>query len=81
MEMTERGPDSAGFAIYHEPVAEGFSRVAVLSRDPVYQRDNLIDEIKLYLSEDSNGEIFYTCPKIVGISVVPPNFRCALKPT
>jgi len=57
MEMTERGPDSAGFAIYHEPVAQGFSKVTVLSHDADYRWDNLIEGIKKRFGNDSSGEV------------------------
>lgn len=32
VEMTERGPDSAGVAVYRNPVPEGYSKVTVLAR-------------------------------------------------
>ncbi len=57
MEMTERGPDSAGFAIYYEPVAEGFSKVTVLSHDPGYRWDNLIAGIKQQFGSDAGGDV------------------------
>lgn len=57
LEMTERGPDSAGFAIYHQPVATGFSKVTVLSHDSGYQWDDLIRGIKQQFGDDSGGEV------------------------
>ena len=33
IQMTERGPDSAGFAIYHDPVADGFVKVTLQGDD------------------------------------------------
>lgn len=35
-EMTDRGPDSAGAAIYHDPVDAGSAKLTVLSEDPDY---------------------------------------------
>src|SRR5919198_737902 len=36
VQMSDRGPDSAGIAIYREPVAPGMSRVSLQSPDPRY---------------------------------------------
>ena len=43
-EMTDRGPDSAGFAMYHNAVDGGRVKVVALTRDPV---DSTILENKL----------------------------------
>ncbi len=45
-EMTDRGPDSAGAAIYHDPVASGAAKVTVLAEDPGYDWDALADEMR-----------------------------------
>jgi len=34
LEMTDRGPDSAGVAVYRNPVAEGLTKLTLLSTDP-----------------------------------------------
>jgi amidophosphoribosyltransferase len=34
--MTDRGPDSAGIAVYHRPVAEGSSKLTLFHDDPAY---------------------------------------------
>lgn len=36
IEMSERGPDSAGVAIYHDPVAPGGAKLTLFSHDPKY---------------------------------------------
>lgn len=41
IEMTERGPDSAGVAIYHDPAPKGGSKVSLFSPDPDYPWDKL----------------------------------------
>ena len=34
VQMTERGPDSAGVAIYHDPVADGQVKICLLYTSP-----------------------------------------------
>ena len=34
--MTERGPDSAGIAVYHSPVAKGRSKLTLFNADEAY---------------------------------------------
>ncbi len=46
IEMTERGPDSTGVAIYGEAVEKGMGKVTVLSIDPDYPWDKLTAELK-----------------------------------
>jgi amidophosphoribosyltransferase len=41
VEMSDRGPDSAGFAVYRDPVAAGGSKLTVLSHEPGYAFDAL----------------------------------------
>ena len=36
MQMSERGPDSAGIAVYRDPVGEGETKLTVVSDDPDY---------------------------------------------
>lgn len=52
-EMTDRGPDSAGAAIYHDPVAEGAAKVTVLSEDPEYRWDALTQELQQAFGQDA----------------------------
>ena len=36
IEMTERGPDSAGVAVYHDPVGDGATKLTLFNRDRDY---------------------------------------------
>ncbi len=45
-EMTDRGPDSAGAAIYHDPVAAGSAKVTVLAEDEDYSWDQFGQELQ-----------------------------------
>jgi len=57
IEMTERGPDSAGIAIYGDAAAEGMTRITVLSIDPDYSWDKLTTEIKEVFGASSDVEL------------------------
>lgn len=46
VEMTERGPDSAGIAVYGESVAKGMTKMTVLSINPDYSWDKFSREVK-----------------------------------
>ncbi len=46
VEMTERGPDSAGIAVYGESVAKGMTQMTVLSINPDYSWDKFSREVK-----------------------------------
>jgi glutamate synthase domain-containing protein 1 len=41
VQMDDRGPDSAGVAVYREPVGSGWSRLVLYSPDPGYDWDRL----------------------------------------
>ena len=41
VQMTERGPDSAGFAIYRDPVEQGQVKITLQSSDPTMDWDNV----------------------------------------
>ncbi len=43
--MTERGPDSAGFAVYHRPVEPGRSKLTLFHPDPAYHWRQLGGEL------------------------------------
>jgi len=53
IEMTERGPDSTGIAMYGEAVPEGMTRMTVLSTDPDYPWDKFSSDIKDAFGESS----------------------------
>ncbi len=46
IEMTDRGPDSAGVAIYRNPVADGASKFTLLAEDSDYPWNSLVDDVK-----------------------------------
>jgi glutamate synthase domain-containing protein 1 len=46
IEMTERGPDSAGVAVYRNPVAEGASKFTLLSDSVDYPWESLAADLK-----------------------------------
>lgn len=46
VEMSDRGPDSAGVAIYCDPVPEGDTKVIVHNADPEYPWDRLREELQ-----------------------------------
>jgi len=52
-EMTDRGPDSAGAAIYHDPVAPGSAKVTVLAEDPEFAWDKLTQQLQQAFGEDA----------------------------
>ncbi len=47
VEMTDRGPDSAGFAIYHEPAKRGFIKITAFHPDPAFEWEALCDHIRV----------------------------------
>lgn len=57
VEMTERGPDSAGIAIYGAAAAAGMTRITVLSTEPDYSWERLSAGLKEVFGADSALEI------------------------
>ena len=43
--MSERGPDSAGIAVYHSPVAKGRSKLTLFNADEAYPWRKLAGEM------------------------------------
>jgi len=46
IEMTERGPDSTGVAVYRDALEDGATKVTVLHEDPAYPWDALAEEVR-----------------------------------
>ena len=65
IEMTERGPDSAGVAVYRNPVPNGATKITVLSEDPDYAWDKLGREVKEVFGKDATTEVRATHAVIV----------------
>ena len=52
-QMTDRGPDSAGAAIYHDPVAAGSAKLTVLAEDPAFAWDRLGRQLQQAFGADA----------------------------
>ncbi|NKB75773.1 MAG: amidophosphoribosyltransferase [Gammaproteobacteria bacterium] len=52
IQMTDRGPDSAGFALYHDPVSEGGAKITLQADDGV-DWQVIQDAVKRDLSSDA----------------------------
>jgi glutamate synthase domain-containing protein 1 len=52
-EMTDRGPDSAGAAIYHDPVAQGDAKVTVLAEDQDFRWEQLTQDLQQAFGQDA----------------------------
>ena len=57
VEMTERGPDSAGIAVYDGSATEGEVRITVLSTDPDYSWEQFKKEVREVFGESSKIEM------------------------
>jgi len=57
IEMTERGPDSAGIAVYRNPVKADCTKLTVLAQDTSYDWGDLEKEIIEQLDKDLDMEI------------------------
>lgn len=58
IEMTDRGPDSAGFAIYHDPAPGRFTKITAFHPDPGFDWEAVCDTIRAELNatvEDHRG--------------------------
>jgi amidophosphoribosyltransferase len=57
VEMTERGPDSAGIAIYDGGATDGEVRITVLSTDPDFSWEQFKKEVRAVFGESSKIEM------------------------
>ena len=46
IEMTDRGPDSAGIAVYHQPASDGFVKITAFHPDPEFDWESVCDKIR-----------------------------------
>jgi glutamate synthase domain-containing protein 1 len=46
VQMSDRGPDSAGIAVYRDPVTDGSSKLTLFSADPFQDWDAVCDELR-----------------------------------
>ncbi len=56
VEMTERGPDSSGVAIYRRPAAEGYEKLTLFHSDPGYDWASLAGEMQVALGDVDEPE-------------------------
>jgi methylamine---glutamate N-methyltransferase subunit A len=56
-QMAERGPDSAGVAIYRDPLAPGQTKLSLHSEDPHYHWGSLCDELRDALGCEGEPEV------------------------
>ena len=56
--MTDRGPDSAGFAIYHNPVDDGSVKITVYHSDPDFDWDGLAKSLRERFDADLEGVVY-----------------------
>jgi methylamine---glutamate N-methyltransferase subunit A len=57
VQMAERGPDSAGVAIYRDPVAPGATKICLFAEDPHYDWSALCDELRAPLGCSREPEV------------------------
>ncbi|MFT5549843.1 MAG: glutamate synthase domain-containing protein 1 [Candidatus Azotimanducaceae bacterium] len=57
VEMTERGPDSSGIAIYDGSLTDGTVRITLLSTDPDYSWEQFKNEVRAMFGASSKVEI------------------------
>jgi glutamate synthase domain-containing protein 1 len=72
VEMTDRGPDSAGIAIYRNPVRNNCSKITVLSEDPDYHWEGLKRDLKQVFGSDTTIETRATHSVITANDVAEP---------
>jgi len=56
-QMASRGPDSAGIAIYRDPVLAGSTKICLFSEDPHYGWGALCDELRTALGCEGEPEV------------------------
>ncbi|MDX1710447.1 MAG: hypothetical protein R3316_04850 [Rhodovibrionaceae bacterium] len=54
IEMTDRGPDSAGVAVYHNPARPGFSKFTVFHPDDDFDWERLCDGLRMEFNATVN---------------------------
>jgi len=57
IEMTDRGPDSAGVALYRDPVPAGYSKLTLQSADPKYPWRSLAKDLGEQLGDEVEIEV------------------------
>ena len=57
IEMTDRGPDSAGVAVYRNPAGDGAVKLSLFSADPAYAWSDLAREIGTQFGAEADVEV------------------------
>ena len=56
VQMSDRGPDSAGVALYRDPAPAGQSKLSLFSLDPAYDWDRVRDGLAAALGSQAAPE-------------------------
>jgi methylamine---glutamate N-methyltransferase subunit A len=57
VELSDRGPDSAGVAVYREPTPAGWSKLTLFSSDPLYDWEELARELEQVFGACSDASV------------------------
>jgi hypothetical protein len=57
VQLSDRGPDSAGVAVYREPAPAGWSKLTLASGDPLYDWDGLTRELEQVFGACSDASV------------------------
>jgi glutamate synthase domain-containing protein 1 len=57
VQLSDRGPDSAGVAVYREPAPAGWSKLTLSSGDPAYDWDGLARELEQVFGACSDASV------------------------
>src|ERR671925_1035878 len=57
LQLSDRGPDSAGVAVYRDPAPAGSSKVSLFSPDPAYEWDRVRDGLAAAFGGDPEPEV------------------------
>jgi amidophosphoribosyltransferase len=76
-EMSERGPDSSGIAIYRQPAPEGYEKITLQTADPAFDWPGLGDEITAALGDAAKlREVGSHC--VLAVAAAPGEIRAWL---
>ncbi len=77
-EMTDRGPDSAGAAIYHDPVASGAAKLTVLGEAADYPWDQLSQELQQAFGDEA-GIAVHRDQAVLKVAAAPADVQTWLQ--
>jgi amidophosphoribosyltransferase len=85
IEMTDRGPDSAGVAVYHDPVAVGTTKITAFHPDPDFHWGGLTDKLRDLLHGDidqfvkESHCVLHTTAKAADVVAIIEDHDCNLQ--